>query len=203
MFGNPWPEYLGRFYPGYPTDAGCEIKGIDYKQTTTLLGLLMYSAHAVAQSLWHVDTSDVRAPLDGYYLPKMNLQKSLVLHDVQIDATKDKLVWKRMHAESKKLLYVWVHEDHPNLPYDDWMQLSRYDNPLRSVNIGVTAFITLVLPIVAFVWSRGTITRQHARAVCSLWCFDRFQAHIHKVTKDEKHISPFVQRTPRANIWVE
>ena len=171
MFGNAWPEYAIVFHDVYPEASAREIEGVDYKQTTTLFGIMLYVGHVLASALWYAHTSDRRAPHDAtnsYYIPEVILfykimgnqciqlvAKSGIFHSVWIDVSKHPLVWKRMDKRSKNTLYYWVHETHPNLPYDDWIQLPRYDRGVCSTFVSLS--VSLALPILAISWSRGVL----------------------------------------------
>ena len=160
LFGNPWPEYAVAFHPSYPTAAGEEVRGIDYLQVPTLLGLLSFVPHVLAQLLWSVRTSQrsVTSVSGNYFMPEIDASRSRILSATRLASTSDPRVWARTRKSwtSERALYVWVHESHPGLPWDDWVQFSSrpYDAPLQTF---ATSLLCMALPLLAFAWSHGAL----------------------------------------------
>ena len=130
MLGNPWPEHAVVFAAPYPDVGGAQIPNITYRQSPTLGGLLALPAHILTQRMWHVVTSDERvhstAPRGSYLMPAIDVSKSRALRDVAVRSTADARVWTRTHVGRARAweLYHWVHESHPRVPLDDWIELA-------------------------------------------------------------------------------
>ena len=108
----------------------------------------------LAQQVWYVKTSTTRDLTNSYHLPAIDVETSQTLHSVVIDVSDDPLAWNRNSTLRGGTLYQWVHESHPDLPYDDWIQLSTR-NGIVSPYLSIV--LSIAIPLFAFAWSKGLL----------------------------------------------
>ena len=148
--GNPFPE-TGIVFGSYPSKVNQNIKKIQYLQSPTIGGLLMYPFHTYL--IMNIE-NDVYTSSDfneRYYMPQYN-QNIKWLKDLKFVPKSDK-VWGRSYHSKKIIPYYWIHHSHPIF--------TEYDDHLLLPQVGTEAIfvssISVILVVFVLIWSWGFI----------------------------------------------
>ena len=154
MIGNPFPEYSIEIKGPYPSRSNTQIvNGFEYTQCCTMGGILMTALHALSVKFMKIDIYTGYLKNSNHFLPVIKDPNPGFQSTILMKPTKDERIWIRTYKSTPdEVLYYWVHETHPCIPYDDFFKVSLTNSNIWSF---LASTVSIALTLLLLVWTWG------------------------------------------------
>ena len=154
MIGNILPEN-GIIFNEYPIEQQKSIDNIWFTEPCTFGGIFMSFLHGLHKLLLPLNVQTSQVFNCTYYMPEIiNPEKYFYQNNVQMVPTSDSRIWWRINKSSGKKMYIWMHESHPDSPFEEWMCIFPH---LTRPRIIINLFILSSIIVFTCIVTRGLI----------------------------------------------